>query len=312
MYQYPPILDSINIATAYTECKALLHLADMYDALEIVGTRVDHHLLRFGARLFKQVAKYPPSYLKLGYLARSRTIFAEALIHVVGQWPLAQAQLRNQIDANVMELILDKVDDMEELQQRVEAKLWRLTLTTSRGERVTPGNDFLAWQAMSLFRQWFAENTTPPPNGILKDSSSRPGSNTAPAPARATSRSSSTHHIASQRVPTSIAQPATSPQPQNTGRIYRTLGSSSSSYLGHDELKRFLKLQPDLYTRENLRRFEKKMDEVKNLAREAVRPLMRNFLELDLGAFGAERGGSGGLGYLTCTRLEDREVPWEE
>ena len=70
MYQYPPVLDSVNIATAYTECKALLHLADMYDALEIVGTRVDHHLLRFGARLFKQIAKYPPSYLKLGYLAR--------------------------------------------------------------------------------------------------------------------------------------------------------------------------------------------------------------------------------------------------
>ena len=94
----------------------------------------------------------------------------------------------------------------------------------------------------------------------------------------------------------------------NTGRVYRILGSSSpSSYLGHDELKRFLKLQPDLYTRENLRRFEKKVDEVKNLAREAAKPLMRNFLELELSSF-----GPGGLGYLTCTRLEGREVPWDE
>lgn len=305
MYQYPPVLDSINIATAYTECKALLHLADMYDALEIVGTRVDHHLLRFGARLFKQVAKYPPSYLKLGYLARSRTIFSEALIHVVGQWPLAQPQLRSQIDANVMELILDKVDDLEETQQRIESKLWRLTLTTSRGDRVTPINDFLAWQAMSLFRQWFAENTTPAPNGILKDST-RSGSNNA-VPTRASSRSSS-NHIASQRVQPQQPQQQQSATMTNTGRVYRILGSSSpSGYLGHDELKRFLKLQPDLYTRENLRRFEKRMDELKNLARDAVKPLMRNFLELDLSSF-----GTGGLGYLTCTRLEEREVPWDE
>lgn len=304
MYQYPPVLDSINIATAYTECKALLHLADMYDALEIVGTRVDHHLLRFGARLFKQVAKYPPSYLKLGYLARSRTIFTEALIHVVGQWPLAQPQLRNQIDAPVLELILDKVDDLDDLQQRIEAKLWRLTLTTSRGDRVTPANDFLAWQATSLFRQWFAENTTPPPAGILKDSSSssRPASHSAPA--RANSRSSSSNHIASQRV----APPPPPPPSHNTGRVYRILGAPPpASYLVHDDLKRFLKLQPDLYTRENLRRFERRVDEVKNLAREVVRPLMRNFLELDVGAL-----GGAGLGYLTCTRLEVGEVPWEE
>jgi len=94
----------------------------------------------------------------------------------------------------------------------------------------------------------------------------------------------------------------------NTGRVYRILGSSSSSaYLGHDELKKFLKLQPDLYTRDNLRRFERRMEEIKNLARDAVKPLMRNFLELELSLF-----GPGGLGYLTCTKLEARELPWEE
>ncbi|RJE21615.1 hypothetical protein PHISCL_06050 [Aspergillus sclerotialis] len=77
-YNYPPIVNSVNIATAYSECKALLALADMYDALPVTGPRVDHHLLGFGSRLFKQIAKYPPSYLKLGYLARSRVIFSEA------------------------------------------------------------------------------------------------------------------------------------------------------------------------------------------------------------------------------------------
>lgn len=305
MYQYPPVLDNVNIATAYTECKALLHLADMYDALEIVGTRVDHHLLRFGARLLKQIAKYPPSYLKLGYLARSRTIFAEALIHVVGQWPLARPQLNNQVDAAVMDLIEDKYDELEESKARVEMKLWRLTLTTSRGERVTPANDYLSWLAMSLFRQWIAENTTPGPSGILKEPA-RPNASESRSNSRSNA-SRSTNHLASQRVP----PPPSNPQPSvplNTGKIYRLIGSTSaSSYLPHDELKRFLKLSPDLYTRDNLRRFERRMDEVKNLARDAVRPLMRNFLELDLTMF-----GPAGLGYLTCARVEDADFPWED
>lgn len=304
MYQYPPVLDTVNIATAYTECKALLHLADMYDALEIVGTRVDHHLLRFGARLFKQIAKYPPSYLKLGYLARSHTIFSEALIHVVGQWPLARPQL-NQIDGGIMDLIEDKHDELEDTKTRVEMKLWRLTLTTSRGERVTPANDYLSWLAMSLFRQWIAENTTPGPSGILKEPA-RPSANDSRHGSR-NNASRSTNHIASQRAPPPANNPAPS-GPFNTGKIYRLLGSStSSSYLGHDELKRFLKLSPELYTRDNLRRFERRVEEVKNLARDAVKPLMRNFLELDLTMF-----GPAGLGYLTCTRVEDADFPWED
>lgn len=323
MYQHPPSLDSVNIATAYTECKALLHLADMYDALEIVGTRVDHHLLRFGARLFKQIAKYPPSYLKLGFLARSRTIFTEALIHVVGQWPLAAPQLRGQVETGVMELLEDKVDELREMEERVEFKLWRLNLTTSRGERVTPSNDFLSWLAISLFRQWLAENTTPAPTGILKDTSRPPAAinnQTNTSSSRSASRSST--HIASQRIaPPPSTAPSTQPTPPplNTGRIYRLIGASPDSsnsnaatYLTRDDLKRFLKspasqLGTDFYNRDNLRRFERRMEQVKAQAREIVRPLMGNFLELDIRDF-----GPAGLGYLTCTRVEGRDLPWEE
>ncbi|KAJ9632084.1 hypothetical protein H2203_000485 [Taxawa tesnikishii (nom. ined.)] len=328
MYNYPPALDNINIANAYTECKALIHLAGIYDALEVVGPRIDHHLLRFQGRLFKQIAKYPPSYLKLGFLARSKGIFAEALIHVVGQWPVPAPQLRGQIDDSVLDLIEDKVDELEEIKAKVEAKLFRLTLTTSRGERVTPSNSFLDWLAMSLFRQWVAENTTPAPVSILKDTTSRQGSShststTAPTSSSALrpshSRNGSSNPTSSSR--SAPSAPAPPPPPSlTTGRIYRLLGSTSpSAYLPHDELKRFLKLSPELYTRENLRRFERRVDELKNLARDAVKPLTRNFLELDLSATTGGNGGAsggtvmvGGLGYLTCTRVGDGDFPWDD
>jgi hypothetical protein len=281
-YNYPPTLDPINIANAYVECKSLLQLADMYDALDVIGPRVDHHLLRFQGRLWKQIAKYPPSYLKLGYMARSKAIFSEAMVHVVGQWPQAMNQLRGQTPDGVLDLIEDKVEDMDELKSKIEGKLFRITLTTSRGERVTPSNGWLEWMAMSLFRQWLAENTTPPPAPILKSPrapSSRTGDPPPLPPAPATAF--------------------------NTGRVFRLIGAGAQSYLDHAECKRFLRLSPDQYNRDNLKRFEKRIDEIKNLAKDAVKPLMRNFLELDLGQ-------GGGLPYLTCTRIDPQDFPWEE
>ncbi|KAK5193307.1 hypothetical protein LTR99_006857 [Exophiala xenobiotica] len=325
-YNYPPLLNATNIASAYSECKALLALADLYDALPVVGSRIDHHLLRFSSRLFKQIAKYPPSYLKLGYLARSRTIFSEALTHVVGQWPAALPYIRSpdpsgggyEVPQSVIDLIEDKVDELEELKLRVETKLFRLTLTTSRGERVNPVNDYLGWLAMSLWRQWLAENTTPEVKGILKNlsSSSRPGSaNTGSHTQSGRPSFGAAGGAGGGQTATAMAiQP---PPTVNTGRIFRMIGSTNQeAFLPRDELKRFLKLQPPghpsssaVYTRDNLRRFERKIDEIKNVAQDLVKPLTRNCLELDLRSLSDGQGG--GLGYLTCMKCEEGDIPWE-
>lgn len=307
MYNFSPVLDGINIADAYVECKSLLTLADQYDALAVVGPRVDHHLLQFQSRLWKQIAKYPISYLRLGYLARSKIIFSEALIHVVGQWPSGERSLRATLPETVMDIIEDKVDELEETVARVEGKLFRLNLTNRSGERVTPSTNYLDWLAVSFFRQWLADNTTPAPNPPPPPPTDRHRSLTA-----------NTHRTRTNpATPTSTALvPATnntSPIPvipplSSLGRTYRTLGSpTGSGFLGHEECKRFLKLTPDMYSRDNIRRFEKRVDELKALAREVVKPLMGSGLELDL------QGGSraaDGIGYLTCTKVGDRDIPW--
>ena len=288
-YNYAPALDAVNITEAYIQCKTLLTLADMYDALEVVGPRIDHHLLQFQSRLWKQIAKYPPSYLKLGYLARSKVIFAEALIHVVGQWPLGAPQLRNLPDS-VLDLIEDKVADLDDLKAMTEGRLFRLTLTTPRGDHVTPQNAYADWSAVSLFRHWLAENTAPPPPPVPKSNAV-----------------TTNGHHSSPRAHVTIAPPTTTPTSSpsiSSGRVFRLVGQGGPAYLGHDELKRFIKLRPEDYSRDNLKRFERRMDELKGMARETVKPLMRNYLELEGAGLGA------GLGYLTCTRVEEGDYPW--
>lgn len=328
MYNYPPHLDAINIADAYVQCKSLLVLGDQYDALAVVGPRVDHHLLQFQSRLWRQIAKYPISYLRLGYLARSRIIFQEALIHVVGQWPAGERSLRAALPDAVLDLIEDKVDELEEAVSRVEARLFRLTLINPRsGERVTPQNNYLDWLAVSLFRQWLAENTAPPP----------------PPPPPPPRRNHNSHHrprpSGGSTSDSSTSPPSQQPALASLGRTFRILGGdpapptskggAGGGYLSHDECKRFLKLTPDLYSRDNLRRFEKRVEELKGMAREVVRPLMGSGLELEVvggasaagaGAVVGGRGekgdggggGGGAVGYLTCVRVGERDWPWGE
>jgi uncharacterized membrane protein YgcG len=335
MYNYPPLLDAVNIADGYVQCKSLLHLADQYDALAVVGPRVDHHMLQFQSRLWKQIAKYPISYLRLGYLARSKVIFQEALIHVVGQWPAGERSIRAALPETVVDIIEDKVDELEETVSRIEARLFRLTLTTRSGERITPASGYLEWLAVSLFRQWLADNTAPPmptaperahgngnprnpatPRGRLGSNSS--GSGGSAANGRSGSHSGgSGGHASNPNSNLQVALPPPIPTLASLGRTYRLLGGvgpgsgsgglgPEKGYLGHDECKRFLKLTPELYTRDNLRKFEKRVDELKAMAREVVRPLMGSGLELEL----IHGAGAAGIAYLTCTEVRDRDLPW--
>lgn len=294
-YNYAPALDPIDIAIAYVQCKSLLTLADLYDALAVVGPRIDHHLLQFQSRLWKQIAKYPSSYLRLGYLAQSKSIFQEALIHVVGAWPMGERHIRHQLPDSVIEIIEDKVEDLADMVGKIEGRLFRLSLVTSRGERVTPQNSYLDWLAVSLFRQWIAENTAPPlPAPVPRSSQSRGGGG-------GNHNSNDSHHATQNSQQLTLLPPPSPSMHPNVGHVYRTLGTAPSSYLNHDECKKFLKLSPEIYSRESLRKFEKRLEELKSMARETVQPLMRSCLY----------GEGSNTSYLVCTVVDDpRDLPW--
>lgn len=325
-YNFPPELDSSCISRAYHQCKALLSLADLYDALPVVGPRIEHHLLRFQAVLWRHIAKYPSSYLYLGYFTESRSIFLEAFVHVLGRWPEIEYYIRERLPSCVTTLMQDKFRDLKELVRRVEINLWSLTLYTAEGKRVTPQNSYLDWLVMSFFREWLAEHSFIPSSltsaqsvrniraskisKVSIESESKTGEKSCcsmiiqkddlqmPSNNKHCQISSRTSYLSS------------SPSSQCIQALHTILPStlldigrstpSAPIYLGHEECKRFLKLHENLYSRNSLINFKLRLEELRTLARQVVKPVMESQLN----------NGSHMADYLVCIGVNTGEWPW--
>ncbi|KAG5933823.1 hypothetical protein E4U59_006604 [Claviceps monticola] len=285
-YNCRPMLNNINVVEAYRQCESLLTLADQYDALAVVRPCVEHHLLQFQSRLWIAVAGHS-RFFEFSYLARSKAIFKEALIHQVGIWHIFQERPDLDVPDFVLDMAERKVHELEENVSRVEGQLFRLSLTTEQGYRVTPFNDYLSWLVVSLFRQWLTENIK---------AQSGPACNSK-------TENDNDHH--------SDDNGTTVPSTFDTCRAYRDIGSDSpSAFLDLNECDEFLALNPQLQTPANLVRFEKRMADLKAMARDLVRPLLRNNLELNVDSPNISWETLDKPLYFTCTTVEDEDIPW--
>ncbi|KAG5968980.1 hypothetical protein E4U57_002419 [Claviceps arundinis] len=288
-YNDRPMLEDTNVFLAYRQCLWLLDLADQYDALAVARPCVEHHLLQFQSRLWEEVARHSRGFLEFGYMTRSKVIFKEALIHTVGIWHLSQKIPDLDIPDFVLDIAEGKVHELQGNISRVEDQLFRLNLTTEQGQRVTASNDCLGWLVVSLFRQWLTDNTE---------------AQIGPAYNSESESESDDGHVSDED--SAAIQP-------NFGicQAYRTLGSDSpSAFLDHNDCEEFLALNPQLYTPENLDRFEKRMADLKALARDVVRPLLHNSLELNVDGPNISWEALDKPVYFTCTTVEDEDIPW--
>ncbi|OBT53690.1 hypothetical protein VE04_06903, partial [Pseudogymnoascus sp. 24MN13] len=152
-YNYPPSLDPINIADAYIQCKSLLALADMYDAL--VGARPRESTTTSSnsnpASSSKSPSTRPPTSASATWPApKSSSPKPSSTSSANG--PSASGTSATPSPQQVVELIEDKVDELADVVAGVEGRLFRLSLMTSRGDRVSPQTSYVDWLAVSLFR----------------------------------------------------------------------------------------------------------------------------------------------------------------
>ena len=266
------LLDKTSISNAFIQCDSLLELADAYDAVRCVRERINPHLMQFGSELFKDIAQHPAAYLRLSYLIRNEDVFKEALIHVVGRWPLDQSYLDGTI---LPDSILDMVEAKAAVLRRqvveMENRLLKLTLINRYGQRVRHGMG-MEGLAVELWRDWFTDSLYVPPPKPPSSRSSRPS-------------------VASQQ---EVRQTET----QRQHKTLRRIGLGPDSYLTPEDIKQELKKTRELYTRENLERLRDKVKVMKLLAQETVQPLMRQDSRVT------------GHGYLLCTRVTDADYLW--
>jgi hypothetical protein len=92
-------------------------------------------------------------------------------------------------------------------------------------------------------------------------------------------------------------------QPHKTGQLYRTLVKSGDAYLptaavkaAVEKIREPIKAEPDELSED--------LELLKKFAQEAVKELCENNSMVDL--------QEAGIGYLTCTRIMDEELPWFE
>lgn len=264
-------LDRTSISTAFVQCDGLLELADAYDAVRCVRERINPHLMQFGAELYKDVAMHPAAYLRLSYLIRNEEIFREALIHVVGRWPLDQSYLDGTI---LPDSVLDMVEARAEILRRqameMENRLLKLTLINRHGQRVRHGMGMDSL-AVELWKDWFQDSLY------------------VPAPKPPSSRSSR---------PSVTSQEVRETERQRQHKTLRRIGLGPDSYLTPENVKEELKKTRELYNRENLVRLRVKVNDMKLLAQETVQPLMRQESKVT------------GHGYLICTRVTDADYLW--
>ncbi|KAG5948487.1 hypothetical protein E4U60_001635 [Claviceps pazoutovae] len=114
-YNCRPMLVDADVDRAFHQCKSLLELADQYDALAVVRPYVEHHLLQFQSTLWKEIAIDARGYLQFSCMLRSKVIFKEALIHIVGIWYLFQERPEFEIPDPVLDTAERKVHELEDV-----------------------------------------------------------------------------------------------------------------------------------------------------------------------------------------------------
>ncbi|KAG6048271.1 hypothetical protein E4U17_007212 [Claviceps sp. LM77 group G4] len=305
-YNCRPMLDNVDVFGAFRECDFLLRLADKYDALAIVRPCVEHHLLQFQSKLWVSVARHTECFFPFGFLVRSKVIFKEALIHIVGKWYLSQQRPHLDVPDFVLDIAEDKVYELQKKVRRVTRQLFRLSLMSEEGEPVGPAKDYLDWLVVSLFRQWLVDNIKPQMwPACNENDSDNDSDNDNDNESERESESDNGNGNASDES-NALIQPTL-----DICQVYRILGSDSpSAFLDHNDCEAFLALKPRLHTAEILARFEQRMTDLKDMARYLVRPLLHNSLELDLASPNISKEISDRPFYFTCTTVEDDDIPW--
>ncbi|KAI9646287.1 hypothetical protein NHQ30_005728 [Ciborinia camelliae] len=271
-YGFAPTISSTDLAIAVKQSQMLVKISTLYHSLKLVKPHIIASLLSHGRNLHSSIRHDPPRFLILAFKLECAPIFKEALIHIVGQAPSwPWPTPPDRIDAPLREFVQKKIDELQAKRCEANHALFQSCLV-HEGVRVSINNlNPDTFDIWVIVQMW--------------------------------------HDWFTQQV----HQCARIRRDENRSaerNMYRLMAQGGEAYLKIDEMMATLgqfRADPEVrsWGHWEKSKVEMQMNIMKQFAAKTVKDLMANDLMGDIG-----ENGDGIVEYLTCTKVEECELPW--
>jgi len=236
----------------------------------------------FRRDLYIAILNDPPRYLLVGYMLQHRSIFEEAMVHIVGQhpaWPASWSVHSEHLPEMLHSIIDHKASQLSTAREYIDNRLLSSRISiygTPTASFPRDPDHFSAGYAAGLWHDWFR-------NALF---------NALPETANGDNSNNNSNVISLHGTHNGL---------DKMGPTYRAIALAGTAYLDHDEVFAQLpNLPKEICT--SWSTLEPELAEIKRFAQNVVQPLVMNNSWLDPEAYGLE--------YLTCTELSACEFPW--
>ncbi|EDO04810.1 hypothetical protein SS1G_07293 [Sclerotinia sclerotiorum 1980 UF-70] len=272
-YNCPPTISTTDVSNATRQSNLLIKLATLYGSLKIVRPHIIASLLSQGRNLYSAIRQDPPRFLILADKLQCTTIFKEALVHIVGQLPSwPWPTPQDRIDVALSRCINKKTQELRDKKHKVAGALFRSCLVKD-GVRVSINNlDKKTFDLWVMVQIWHDWF------------------------------SQQLHRCAHARIHEYASVEK---------NMYKLLAQGGDAYLKIDDVMSMVEQFKAVSESREWGHWEK--DEVElqlNIMKEYAAKKVKGFMVNEL--MGDNSGVNGELAYLTCTKVDDYELPWTE
>jgi hypothetical protein len=162
MHNIKPDINTQNFDTTSRQVQLLIEIAKAYECLPMIRFTVIASLLEYGKIFFRAIMKDPIHWLNLSCLLESTSIFQEAMVHIVGQYPhwLKKSMGVKGLPEQIIKLIRRKRNEIRERKTDIEEVLLDGTVTVD-GCRIKISrenkDDWSTWFVVQYWRDWFLD-----------------------------------------------------------------------------------------------------------------------------------------------------------
>ena len=161
-----PEMDGFDISRALGQIEYIFTIAKPYNCLPLIHQNrhyLSNHLLQFGRELYKAILEDPPRWIRLSLHLECPSIFKEAIIHLVGQYPHYPWTTvpSFELPHSVLEVIHRKVNGLRILKASIDGELFKSLIAIDGKDLIfstLEESHFDTWFIVQLWRDWFCHS----------------------------------------------------------------------------------------------------------------------------------------------------------